>query len=116
MPGEQADSKAGTQIKTVPRLFCMWISSSINTKDIYKQLQKNPKIALTSMGKGGTWIRVTGTAVRDDNDESRRAMLADPTGPSDLYTIGDGIFEVLRIENAHAVQYSFTADPVEIRA
>jgi uncharacterized pyridoxamine 5'-phosphate oxidase family protein len=87
-----------------------------NTKDVYHQLQNNPKVALTSMGKDGTWIRVTGTAVRDDNDASRQAMLDDPTGPSNLYKIGDGIFEVLRIENAHAVQYSMTADPVEIKA
>jgi uncharacterized pyridoxamine 5'-phosphate oxidase family protein len=87
-----------------------------NTKNVYKQLMKNPRIALSSMGKDGTWLRVTGTAVRDDNDASRKAMLEDPTGPSSLYTLGDGIFEVFRIENAHAVQYSMTSAPVEIKA
>lgn len=38
-------------------------------------------------------------------------MLADPTGPSQLYTLGDGIFEVLRIEDAVCTKYSFTAAP-----
>lgn len=86
-----------------------------NTKDVYKQLCANPKVEICGMGKEGTWIRVTGQAIRDDSDESRAAMLADPTGPSNLYQLGDGIFEVLRIENAVCTKYSFTSDPEVIR-
>ena len=59
---------------------------------------------------------ILSTSVRDDNDESRKAMLEDPTGPSNLYTLGDGIFEVLRVEDAKATKYSMTADPVVIEA
>lgn len=87
-----------------------------NTKDVYHQLEKNPKIEISGMGKDGTWIRVSGTAVREDDDDKRKAMLEDPTGPSNLYTIGDGIFEVLRIADIKAVKYSFTAAPEEITA
>ena len=87
-----------------------------NTKDVYKQIQKNSKIEICGMGKDGTWIRINGKAVRDDNDESRKAMLEDPTGPSNLYTLGDGIFEVLRVEDAKATKYSMTAAPVVIEA
>lgn len=67
------------------------------------------------MGKDGTWVRVNGTLVRDDRDEARAAMLADPTGPSNLYTLGDGIFEVFSLENAVCTKYSFTAAPEIIR-
>ena len=87
-----------------------------NTKDVYKQILKNSKIEICGMGKDGTWIRINGKAVRDDNDESRKAMLEDPTGPSNLYTLGDGIFEVLRVEDAKATKYSMTAAPVVIEA
>ena len=29
-----------------------------NTKDVYKQIQKNSKIEICGMGKDGTWIRI----------------------------------------------------------
>lgn len=82
-----------------------------NTKNVYKQLAKNSKVEICGMGKDGTWLRIIGNAVRDDNDDSRKAMLEDSTGPKKLYHIGDGIFEVLRIENAKATKYSMTAAP-----
>lgn len=37
-------------------------------------------------------------------------MLADPTGPSNLYAVGNGIFEVLRLEYAVSIKYSMTAE------
>lgn len=85
-----------------------------NTKEIYKQLMKNPRVEISGMNKKGEWIRCSGKLVRDDNDEARKAMLADPTGPSSLYKIGDGIFEVLRLEEANCVKYSFFSKPEKI--
>ena len=88
-----------------------------NTKKCYAQMQANPKIEICGFqAKEGSWVRVSGTAVRDDRDEARAAMLADPTGPSRLYTVGDGIFEVLRIENPVCTKYSFTTEPEIINA
>lgn len=85
-----------------------------NTKDCYKQMIANAKVEICGMEKDGTWIRITGKLVRDDRDEARAKMLEDPTGPSKLYHIGDGIFEVLRLEDAVCVKYSMTAAPVVI--
>ncbi len=85
-----------------------------NQKDVYKQIQDNNKVEICGMGANGTWIRITGKAIRDDNDAYRKAMLEDPTAPVGLYTVGDGIFEVLRIEDAVATKYSFTEAPVKI--
>ena len=82
-----------------------------NTKDCYKQMTANPRIEICGMAKDGSWLRISGKAVRDDRDEARKAMLEDPTGPSNLYTLGDGIFEVLRVEDAVCTKYSFTSAP-----
>ena len=38
-------------------------------------------------------------------------MLADNPGLSMMYHVGDGIFEVLYIENAKGMKFSFTAAP-----
>lgn len=85
-----------------------------NTKNCYHQIMKNPQVELCGMLPDGTWIRVEATAVRDDRDSSREAMLNDPTGPKQLYTVGDGIFEVLRLENPVCTLYSFTKEPEHI--
>lgn len=87
-----------------------------NTKACYKQMIANPKVEISGMGKDGTWLRITGRLVRDDRDEARAAMLADPSGPSNLYHLGDGIFEVLRLEDAVCTKYSFTSAPEIIEA
>lgn len=87
-----------------------------NTKQVYKEIMANPKVEISGMGEGGTWIRVNGTLVRDDNDDARAAMLADPTGPSQLYKLGDGIFEVFYLDDAVCTKYSFTAEPEVIEA
>lgn len=86
-----------------------------NTKKVYKQMIENPKIEICGMSKDGTWLRISGTAVRDDCDEARKAMLEDPTGPSNLYTLGDGIFEVFKITNIECIKYSMTKDPEVIK-
>lgn len=85
-----------------------------NTKKCYAQMINNPKIEISGMGKDSTWIRLTGKLVRDDRDEARAAMLADPTGPSKLYKLGDGIFEVFYIDDASCTVYSLKNDPVKI--
>lgn len=85
-----------------------------NTKEIYKQLMKNPYVEISGMNKKGEWIRLNGKLVRDDRDEARKAMLEDPTGPSKLYKLGDGIFKVLRLEEAKCIKHSFFSDPEKI--
>lgn len=85
-----------------------------NTKKCYAEMIANPKTELSGMEPDGTWIRVTGKLCRDDRDEARQAMLDDNPGLKDMYSIGDGIFEVLCLEDAVCTKYSFTAEPVII--
>ena len=85
-----------------------------NTKPVYKQLQANPKAEISAMLPGGKWLRISGDLVRDDSDASRKAMLDDNPSLGGMYHIGDGIFEVLRLDNAKGLLCSFTAPPEEL--
>ena len=85
-----------------------------NTKKCYAQMLADPKTELCGVEPDGTWIRVTGKLVRDDRDEARAAMLAANESLKNMYHIGDGIFEVLFLEDVTCTKYSFTAAPVVI--
>ena len=81
-----------------------------NTKAVYKQMMAHPQIEMSGMGKGG-WIRVEATVERLDDDQARQAMLEDPTGPSKIYHVGDGIFEVFRLTHVKAWRYAHGTQP-----
>lgn len=86
-----------------------------NQKKVFAQMKKNPKIEISAMVKG-TWLRLEAEAVQDDRREAKEAMLEDNKASlSKLYSIDDGIFEVLYLKNATATIYSFTADPETIK-
>lgn len=84
-----------------------------NQKDMFRQMVKNPSIAISGMA-GSEWIRITGKAVIDDNDEVRKAMLEAFPELKNMYSIGDGLFEVFYIEDMRAIVYSFGGEPVEL--
>lgn len=85
-----------------------------NTKDVWKQLEKNPNVEICGMANGN-WIRVSGRLVNDDRQEVKDAMLDDPAGPSNLYKKDSSIFRVMRLEDAKCMKYSFNSEPVEIK-
>lgn len=83
-----------------------------NQKDVYQQLQKNPKVEISGMTKDGKWIRLSAEAVRDDRFEARKAMLDANPSLRGMYSEDDGKVEVLYLQNATAVICSFTEAPV----
>ena len=85
-----------------------------NTKKCYAQMLADPKTELCGVEPDGTWIRVTGKLVRDDRDEARTAMLEANESLKRMYHVGDGIFEVLFLEDVTCTKYSFTAATVVI--
>lgn len=84
-------------------------------KEIYNQIAKNPKIELSGMYDGGTWLRVSAVLVEDDRIEAQEAVLNDPTGPSQLYKPNDGRFVVYKLTNVKAFKYNFYSAPEEIK-
>lgn len=84
-------------------------------KEIYKQISKNPKVELSGMYDGGTWLRISATLVEDDRIEAQEAILNDPTGPSQLYKPNDGRLVAYKLINVKALKYNFYAAPEEIK-
>lgn len=84
--------------------------STNNTKKCYKQMLKNAKIEISGV-LGGKWIRITGEAVADSRREAKQAMLEENPLLKKMYSLDDGIFEVLYLNNATATIYSFTGEP-----
>ena len=82
-----------------------------NQKDMYKQMLKNPSIAVSGMA-GSEWIRVTGKAVMDKNYESKQAMFTAIPALKDVYSEEE--LKVYYIEDMKATVYSFNADPVQL--
>ncbi|WP_313071921.1 pyridoxamine 5'-phosphate oxidase family protein [Lacrimispora sp.] len=92
----------------------IYITSS-NKKDVFAQMKKNPKIEISGMNKG-TWIRLEAEAVHDDRREARVAILErNKAALSKLYSIDDGIFEVLYLKNVTATIYSMSGEPKVIK-
>ena len=82
-----------------------------NEKDVYKQMQKNPKVEISGMNKEGKWIRLSCEVVRDDRTEAKKSMLDANPSLRAMYSEEDGKMEVLYFKNANAVICSFTEAP-----
>ena len=83
-------------------------------KDVSKQIQKNPNAELCCM-KGGEWLRLSGTLVRDDRLEAKEDMLNHYPDLKKMYSANDDNTEVLYFKDATAVIYSFSAAPKTIK-
>ncbi|HOO07672.1 MAG: pyridoxamine 5'-phosphate oxidase family protein [Ruminococcus sp.] len=86
-----------------------------NQKKCYAEMIGHSKVEISGMAPDGTWLRLTAKAVRDDRDEARAAMLEQCPELGNMYKVGDGIFEVLRLEDPECVKCSFTAAPEIIK-
>lgn len=82
-----------------------------NQKDVFKQMLANPNVEICGIAPDGRWIRISGRAVADPDLAAKRRMLEENAPLKSMYSLDDGIFEVLYIDQARAVIYSFTAEP-----
>ncbi len=84
------------------------------SKDVSKQIQKNPKVELCCFN-GSEWCRVAGELVRDDRIEPKEAMLNAYPNLKAMYSATDENTEVLYFKNAQATISSFTAAPKVVK-
>ena len=84
------------------------------SKDVSKQIQKNPKVELCAF-KDGQWLRVAGELVRDDRREPKVHMLEAFPDLKSMYSPDDDNTEVLYFEDATATFSSFTAAPKTVK-
>jgi len=80
------------------------------SKDVSKQIQKNPKVELCGFAEG-KWVRVAGELVRDDRIEAKESMLDAYPNLKAMYSAEDDNTEVLYFKNATATFSSFTDAP-----
>ena len=79
-------------------------------KDVFKQLEKNPKAEICAF-KDGKWLRVAGELINDDDREAKVAMLEKMPSLKAMYSADDDNTQVLYFKNAVAVFSSFTEAP-----
>lgn len=82
-------------------------------KDVFKQIEKNPKVEICAMNEG-KWIRVEGEVYADESVEAADHMLNDYPQLRAMYTPGDGNCVVLYFKSGKATVSSFTEAPVVI--
>ena len=80
------------------------------SKDVSKQIQKNPKVDICGFAEGN-WVRVAGELVRDDRIEAKESMLDAYPNLKAMYSAEDDNTEVLYFKNATATFSSFTDAP-----
>ena len=86
------------------------------TKDVFKQMQKNPEIEISDMGTNGTWIRIYGKVAVDDSREAKAQAFKEAPTLLQIYPKGadDENYVTLYFTEAAATLYSFTGAPQTI--
>lgn len=85
-------------------------------KNVSKQIQSNGKVEICAMDKSGaSWVRLSGTLVRDDRREPKVHMLENYPELKSMYSPDDDNTEVLFFKDAEATFYSFTAAPRTVK-
>lgn len=84
------------------------------SKDVSKQMLKNPNVEICAMNKG-EWIRIQAVAVEDDRLEPKVSMLDAYPNLKARYSAADKNTQVLYLKDAVATISSFTSDPKVIK-
>ncbi len=83
------------------------------SKDVSKQIEKNNNVEICCF-KNGEWIRVSGKLIRDDRVEAKKDMLDNYPELRSMYDENDDNTLVLYFQDAEAIIYSFTNEPIRI--
>jgi uncharacterized pyridoxamine 5'-phosphate oxidase family protein len=108
----------GAKARVRPFSFIMKRNNALyfctnKTKDVYKQMFKNPDIEISSMGADGTWLRLRGRIAFDETRESKEQVFMESPDLLKKYSKGadDEIFVTFYVTEAVATLYSFTEQP-----
>lgn len=85
------------------------------TKDVYKQLKKNPDIEISDMGNN-VWLRIRGRIAFDETREAKAQAFEESTHLLRIYPKGadDETFVTFYFTEAVATLFSFTEAPKNI--
>lgn len=82
-----------------------------NQKDVFRQLQNNPKLELCATGADGRWLRVSAKGILDERREAKAEMLRQNPSLGGMYSADDGKIAVFYLKDAIATFASFTESP-----
>jgi uncharacterized pyridoxamine 5'-phosphate oxidase family protein len=85
------------------------------TKDVYKQLRKNPDIEISDMGNN-VWLRIRGRIAFDETREAKAQAFEESANLLRIYPKGadDETFVTFYFTEAVATLFSFTEAPKNI--
>ena len=84
------------------------------SKDVSKQMMKNPKVEISACN-GGDWIRIEAVTVEDNRVEAKQSMLDSYPSLQEMYSATDDNTQVLYLKDAVATFSSFTKEPKVVR-
>jgi uncharacterized pyridoxamine 5'-phosphate oxidase family protein len=84
------------------------------SKDVSKQMKKNPKIEICAFS-AGQWIRISAVAVEDDRVAAKESMLDGYPNLKKNYSATDNNCQVLYLKNATATFASFGGPPKVVK-
>ena len=85
--------------------------STGNTKDVFRQLKKNPNFEVCSTPTDYEWVRIKGKAVFDNNLTAKAKAFEVAPFLADIYKTSDNPnFEVFYIEDGEATIYSMKGE------
>jgi uncharacterized pyridoxamine 5'-phosphate oxidase family protein len=108
----------GTKARVRPFGFSMIRNKALyfctnKTKDVYKQLVKNPDIEISGMGADNTWLRIRGKIAFDESREAKVQAFEEAPMLLRIYPKGadDETYVTFYFTEAQATLYSFAEAP-----
>lgn len=88
----------------------LWFCTN-NTKDVYKDLQNNPYIEISTSSPTYAWLRLNGKAVFEDNMQAKEMCMLNPIVKGQYQEATNPIFTVFYLEDPHGVIADFSGNP-----
>jgi uncharacterized pyridoxamine 5'-phosphate oxidase family protein len=83
-----------------------------NQKNVYHQLEKNPKFELCAMESKGDWLRLSGEAVFSDDKEAKKKAFSESPRLQELYeSENNDSFALFYVKEATAYLCSAGGEP-----
>ena len=108
----------GVKARVRPFSFVMERNNALyfctnTTKDVCKQLLRNPDIEISCMGTDGTWLRIRGKIAFDETRATKAQVFVETPELLKRYPKGadDELFVTFYFTEAVATLYSFTEAP-----
>lgn len=85
-----------------------------NKKNMYKQMVNNPKVEICGCDSDGNTLRICGRAVFATTEAAQAKALEVMPALKNIYSVGDGVFEIFYLDGAKAVLSNMKGESREL--